>query len=495
MSEEKYEYDKLYQRNSKKSDTQLFENGNRLVQYAVGFAVCIGIVGLGTHRAWTSPSLPYLKNPNPYFIITNSQGTWIVSLLLVGDTIGSIIDPIFIDRLGRKKSIIIFTIPAIISWLLIIYAENYIYIYIARLLAGIHQGGTINVLIIYISEIAEKRIRGILGNLMRVASTFGYFICTALSAFLPFKIWNSICMLIHVTFFVISFFLPESPYFFFMKNHDENAVKTLVKLRQVNSSKELDLEIQEIKITIAEQKLSGKMALIQLLGNKQHWRDLIISSLMLVIQLFSGILAVNFYTEEILSYSDFSLEASYQVMIVTGITVVACAFTTFFIDRFERKTLFLYSGLLCSLSLAVIGIFFFMKFYLEINVSSIKWLPLLGLVMYKISYSLGMGPIPDILMGEIFPINIKATAISFIVVVTSIFCLITAAGYEILNKMAGIYVTFFVFSISAFLGPILIYFITPSTAGKTLEEIQLAKNRNIRERLESERLKCSNFLK
>lgn len=449
------------------------------------FTVCISMIGVGTNRAWTSPALPHLKSSNSNFLITESQGTWMVSLLLIGDLISSIINPLFMDHFGRKCTILLFTIPAIISWLLIIFAEDYLYLYFARFLAGFHLGSTVNAIVIYVSEISQKDIRGTLVNIIRTAASLGYFICSAIAAFFPYTIWNIICLLIPIIFLTISFFLPETPYFYFMKNQDEEGLKCLMKLRSISTSKFLDAEINEIKLVILENRKSSKMALKQLFADKHNRRDLLILFLMFVIQLFSGILVVNFYTEEILSYSSTFMDPGIQVMIVTGINVIACASVTFVIDRFERGSLFLYSGFFCAISLGIIGLFFFMKLYLEADVSSITWLPLLGLVMYKVSYSLGMGPIPDIMMGELFPVDVRATAFSFVVVTTFIFCFLTAAGYEVLNRAAGIYTTFWLFTLSSILGPLFIYFVTPETMGKTLEEIQAMRYYDVKDRVES----------
>ena len=444
---------------------------------------------MGTNRAWTSPALPHLKSPNSNFLLTENQGTWLVTLQLIGDLISSTMNPLFMDHFGRKYTILLFTFPSIISWLLIIFAQNYIHLYIARFLAGFHLGCTINAIVIYVSEISEKDIRGTLVNLIRTASSLGYFICSGLAAFLPYQIWNIICLLIPIIFLVISFFLPETPYFYFMKNRDEEGLKCLMKLRSISNPKILDSEINEIKLIILENRKSNKMVLKQLFVNRHNRRDLLLTSSMFVIQLFSGILVVNFYTEEILSYSDTFMDPGVQVMIVAGIDTIACVSVTFVIDRFERKYLFFFSGFLCAISLGKIGLFFFMKLYLKIDVSSITWLPLLGLVLYKVSFSLGMGPIPDILIGELFPVDMRATAFSFVVVATFFFCFLTTAGYEVVNKAAGIYTTFCFFAISSIVGPIFIYFFIPRTKGKTLEAIQAMRSKHMSQvKVESKKL-------
>lgn len=47
-----------------------------------------------------------------------------------------------------------------------------------------------------------------------------------------------------------------------------------------------------------------------------------------------------------------------------------------------------------------------------INVDSFGWIPLASLMLYVLSFSLGFGPIPWLMMGEILPAKIRGTAAS-----------------------------------------------------------------------------------
>ena len=40
------------------------------------------------------------------------------------------------------------------------------------------------------------------------------------------------------------------------------------------------------------------------------------------------------------------------------------------------------------------------------------WIPLLALVVYVVSFSVGFGPIPWLMMGEVFPAKIRGVAAS-----------------------------------------------------------------------------------
>lgn len=65
-----------------------------------------------------------------------------------------------------------------------------------------------------------------------------------------------------------------------------------------------------------------------------------------------------------------------------------------------------------TVSLASLGGYFYVKDYLHQEVGAIGWLPLGSLGLFILSFSLGFGPIPWLMMGEILPAKIRGTAAS-----------------------------------------------------------------------------------
>lgn len=64
------------------------------------------------------------------------------------------------------------------------------------------------------------------------------------------------------------------------------------------------------------------------------------------------------------------------------------------------------------ITLFALGGYFYAKDTLHSDVSNIGWLPLGSLVVFVLSFSLGFGPIPWLMMGEILPAKIRGTAAS-----------------------------------------------------------------------------------
>lgn len=71
-------------------------------------------------------------------------------------------------------------------------------------------------------------------------------------------------------------------------------------------------------------------------------------------------------------------------------------------DRFGRRSLLVYS--MTSMGICLLGLshYFFAKKYNPRIADSLDWLPLVAIVLYVSMYSIGCGPIPYILIGEVF---------------------------------------------------------------------------------------------
>lgn len=125
-----------------------------------------------------------------------------------------------------------------------------------------------------------------------------------------------------------------------------------------------------------------------------------------------------------------------------------------------------------TLSTFTLGLYFYLK-GANLDVSSITWLPLLSVSCYIIIFSLGFGPIPWMLMAEIFPSKIRSTACSVACLFNWICTFIVTKLFPILKSEWGPGVTFWCFTLCSGLGILFVYFFVPETKGKTLIEVQL----------------------
>ncbi|XP_051155562.1 facilitated trehalose transporter Tret1-like [Leptopilina boulardi] len=462
--------------------------GSRTKQYIAAVCASITIIVCGAGQTWSSPAIPHLTREHSLFLVTDAQAIWIVSLYNVGDLIGALLNPLFIDRIGRKYTLLLSALPCLIGWCLIIFAQNYIHLYIARLITGISQGSSLNCLIIYLTEISDKNVRGMLVNMIQISFHIGLFIFTAIGAFASYKILNIFSISILIIFLMILPSLPETPYFYLLKGKKTDAMKCLMKLRGINSSNKLEPEIREMELVIEEDKKNTKtFAFFELFTKSYNRKGLIIMFFMRATMMLSGYVCIVAYSEDILSQNSLPIKAGVQVMIVNGIGFPASLCTALFIDKINRRILFSTTAMLGSFCLCSVGLFFFLKYYLKTDTFSIEWLPVVALTLFQIFFIFGFGIIPHITIGELFSIKVKSSAVCLGRIFVTMINFGTTAGYKPLNNSFGIYTTFWIFAFFTFFGSLVTYWITPNTTGMTLEEIQAMQNPELEKKLNSKR--------
>lgn len=131
----------------------------------------------GIAGGWTSPNIFYLRNSSlttlPSGEISVEESTWITSILPIGIFTGSLLYGVIANKIGRKWSFISLTPIIIVSWALIAFAENVVYLLVARLIQGIFSGAIYSLCQFYFVEIADDRVRGALcGTLVNSIEKF-----------------------------------------------------------------------------------------------------------------------------------------------------------------------------------------------------------------------------------------------------------------------------------------------------------------------------------
>jgi SP family facilitated glucose transporter-like MFS transporter 8 len=164
------------------------------------------------------------------------------------------------------------------------------------------------------------------------------------------------------------------------------------------------------------------------------------------------------------------LEPDTQTIIVGVIQVVFTFISTLVIDRLGRRILLIISDLVMAICTLLIGVYFYLLTHQD--VSDLGWLPLTSVCLFIVAFSLGYGPIPWMMVGELFAPNIKGIASSLACIVNWILAFLVTRFYADLATSFGIDTTFWIFAVMSAIGTAFVFSVVPETKGKTLHEIQ-----------------------
>ncbi|CAK9808730.1 Facilitated trehalose transporter Tret1 [Anthophora quadrimaculata] len=440
-------------------------------QYLAAITATLSMAMSGSHIGWTSPILPKLKLPDSHVLITSDDASWIASFTLLGSIPGNFLAAFIVDWLGRKVCLLIAGVPLSISWILIIVAWHPYVLYISRFISGIGVGIAYVVCPMYIGEIAEKEIRGSLGSFIKLMVTFGELYAHAIGPFVSYNCLAYSCAIIPVIFFLTFTWMPESPYYLLMKNNENKAKKNLRRLKRYATEDQLEEDMEQMQKTVIRD-ISDKGHIWDLFDIPGNRKAVLISfGLQLVLQ-FSGLAAIESYTQEILEEADTSLSAGVAVIVLSVLQLVAGVGAAALVDNLGRRPLLFVTTLLGGLSLVVAGAFYFLKFYMCVDMTGLGWILHASVIFYELIMALGLNPLSYMMLGELFPTNIKGVAVSIANLWASLLAFIVSKMYQVISDSCGVYTSFGWFAASCFLGIIFIVLVVPETKGKSLLEIQ-----------------------
>ena len=142
------------------------------------------------------------------------------------------------------------------------------------------------------------------------------------------------------------------------------------------------------------------------------------------------------------------------------------------VDKLGRRILLIASDTVMAICLFLLGLYFEMKKRDDDRVESLSWLPVTAICVFIIFFSIGFGPVPWLMLGEVFAADVKGLAGSISATLNWTLAFIVSKSFNNLVSAIDIGPTFWLFSGISCLGIIFVYFIVPETKGKSLAEIQ-----------------------
>ena len=107
------------------------------------------------------------------------------------------------------------------------------------------------------------------------------------------------------------------------------------------------------------------------------------------------------------------------------------------------------------------------------SVTNIGWLPLTSLSVYIIAFALGFGPVPWVMLGEIYSTELKPIASPLSGALNWFLAFLITYFFQGLSDAIGKGETFWLFAAISVIGLCFVLFIVPETKGKSLPEIQI----------------------
>ena len=423
----------------------------------------------GLHIGCPAPSLPQLFSNEYPFEVSAEQGSYITIIGSLGAFFGCFIGNFILDKIGRRRCILLSAVPQITSFLLLILSYQVMeLLYVGRFIGGIGEGMVNTIVSIYVGEIAEPSIRGILATMAGIAYYFGVLFVNIIGSYLSIRTTASIFIAIPLLFIVLFWKMPESPYYLLMQKKDKQAEHVLKFLRRKSN---VDEELTQLKADVDRQMSeSGTFKDVFTIDSNRKAFFIMLGARFF--QLTTGVSVMNFYIQILLKDATQSVAPHIGASIILLIQLVMTVLNMFIIDKWGRKPLLLFSVIGCFVNLLLQMVFFILKEYTSVDTSVADWFPLMMMMVLIFVYSLGLGSVVTVLQTEMFSASIKAKLTCMVSGSYSLMILAITKYYQATADGFGLSVPFSSFMVLTFVGVLFIYYLVPETKGKTLEQIQ-----------------------
>ena len=274
-----------------------------------------------------------------------------------------------------------------------------------------------------------------------------------------------------IMFFIIIFFIPESPRWLILKGKEEKATNILERI--YTSSKEALFQLTETKSVLSSESKSEWKLLLQ----PGIRKAVIIGVCIAVLGQFMGVNAVLFYGPSIFENAGLSGGDSLFYQVLVGlVNTLTTVLALVIIDKVGRKKLVYYGVSGMVISLVLIATYFI---YGESwGISSIFLL--IFFLFYVFCCAVSICAVVFVLLSEMYPTRVRGLAMSIagfaLWIGTYLIGQLTPWMLQNLTP-AG---TFILFAIMCVPYMLIVWKLVPETTGKSLEEIERywMKNKN-----------------
>ncbi|HPC26052.1 MAG TPA: sugar porter family MFS transporter, partial [Paludibacteraceae bacterium] len=419
------------------------------------------------------------------FQLTTMQSGWYVGSALVGSIIGVIFAGRLSDKFGRKLTMFLSAILFTSCGIGCALSNSLTELVIWRMVGGAGIGIVSVVCPLYISEISPASHRGRLVSLYQLAVTIGFLAAYLMNYYLlnlsvnyhsanPMmqkifgtEAWRGMLgaeTLPALLFFIVIFFIPESPRWLIVKQQKEKAANIFSKI--FTTKEEVIFQITETeKVLQLQAEESSDWKVLMQPGFR---KAVLIGCAIAILGQFMGVNAVLYYGPSIFESSGLSRGDSlfYQTLIGT-VNMLTTILALLIIDKIGRKKL-VYVGVSgMIISLILIGLYFSFA-----NVWGLTSIFLLICFLAYIFFCAGsISAVIFVFLSEMYPTRIRGLAMSIATlslwIGTYLIGQLTPWMLETLTPSG----TFFLFAAMCIPYMLILWKLMPETAGKSLEDI------------------------
>lgn len=511
--------------------------------FTYALIVTIGGFIFGLDAALISGTVDYVREQ---FELTDTMVGLVVSSPGWGVLLALIASSWICNHFGRKKTLLLIAGLYLVSAVCSAFAPSYWTLVAARFIGGL-AFASITLAAMYIGEIAPAELRGKLVAMNQINIVLGlsaaYFINLLIKqavdsdaawvasiglADSPWRFMLGSEILPALVWFLLLFFIPESPRWLAFRGRTEESKQVL---RLLMPESEIEPQLRAMEASLQEDQTQNAQSILsqigELLGTRMRIASIVALSIAIVQQI-TGINAILFYAPTVFKQLGGGSDAAFTQSVWVGlVSIVFTVFAVLLVDRLGRRPLIVWGLVWVALSHAIC-FYGFKEARYTLTTESVQELPvevdraalepmlgqeyqsdiqlkaalidalgeteagkhsgeliqqsasmnagliLFGILSFIAAFHFSVGPVMWVLFSEIFPTSLRGVAIPVFAFITSLVSVLVQFLFPIQLASMGASTVFLFYAVTAVLGLVPLFLYLPETKNMSIEEIQRA---------------------
>ncbi|CAH2064585.1 unnamed protein product, partial [Iphiclides podalirius] len=409
--------------------------------------------------------------------ITDDEISWIASSINVTSVCGFAFAACLTEKVGRRRAFTGLALPIVANWILLYYADGFPLLMISRIIVGVCFGGVLLMNIISTGEYTSPNNRAFYLNMI---TSVGPAVGTALGHVFGLLYHWRIVSLIGIIPTALGALLPcfwvESPSWLASKGKFEECDKAFRSLHGHRPGAEVELqlltELEKCKLRKMKEidSNTGVNKLLTAAKRKYFWHLLLLSCVINVYVVAAGKLLFSTLAITMLQEITGSPDILLFTLIVDGFSILGSCLSCVLIKRVSMRGLLFSTGIVANILLIILSACLYFKPEKDLY---FPWINSILLGLYFIVVNAGPYPVLEALMGEIFPLELKAYCFFLSGIVLGLLLFLSLKTASFLFATIGYHGVFLLNTGVMSICLLYVWIRLPETKGRTMQEIEM----------------------
>ncbi|XP_012218357.2 facilitated trehalose transporter Tret1-2 homolog [Linepithema humile] len=442
-----------------------------IYQVLMGFCANMVVLGPAMGFGYSAVAEPAMKAPKTDDIqLDADQANWMATISALGTPIGCLLSSIVMSR-GRKTTMFVTSLISLAGWVTIYMSNSYVQILIGRGISGISTGMASVPTTVYNAEIAGVKWRGTMVTWTSISIALGVLI-VYIFGYIFKDDWRMVALMCALFpllgIALILLVIPESPLWLRDQNRPVEALEIMKKFRGIPKDQPAP---PEVLFELKPRPQKKNQNLLKHLAKRSSLVPFAIMLTYFLFQQFSGIFVVIYNAVDIMAKSGVQVDPYLGAVLIGVARLIASLLTAGVSRKFGRRIPSMISGIGMTIFMGALSLYIYMSENGTVMTDD-GVVPVVCMIMYIFTSTLGYLVIPFAMVGEIFPSKVKDILSGLTVCIGYFFSAVTIKTYPDMLKSMGMHGVFLFFAAISLVGVVFVLFFLPETKGKTLREIE-----------------------